>query len=174
MTDESTWVQDRIREEYGAGALPAGHGAAGEEPPLEILDRDDSELEDGTRDFSQLRRTANVVSVATVDEDDEAIGSDYDHRKEAVVNLQLEGVHYTAKGRIDPDGDVADTAPWNSLKRFVRRAVLRHRTYPDVGRPDVQYHSLLIQNATDQSRDYGDFYRLDLDIVFEGYEALPQ
>jgi len=171
MSEEVDFLIDRIRTEYGAGSLPAGSGAAGEEPPLAIVDRADVETEDGTRERVGDLATANYVSIASVDEATEPIGTEYDHALEHVAGLRIEGVHHTEWGHVDADGQ--EGAPWPSLKRVIRRGVLRARTFPDPGTPNIDYTDLRLANQSDQSQNYADYYRYDADIIFDGYEELP-
>jgi len=168
---EIEFLMDRIREEYGAGSLPAGSGAAGEEPPLTLVDRDNAQDEAGERGVTEDLQDTNVMSLASADESTTPIGTEYDHKLETVVGARLEGAHASEWGHIDPDGQ--DGAPWHSLKRVMRRAILRARTFPDSDRPNVSFTDLQLQNSTDQSRNYADYYRWDVDVVFNGFEKLP-
>jgi len=74
-------------------------------------------------------------------------------------------------GHVDPDG--AAGAPWSSLVATIRRALARKRTFPSVGRPDVDYLDLRFTNPAPRSADWGDYYRYDVDVLFRGYEDLP-
>lgn len=171
MTEEVDFLIKRIREEYGAGSLPAGYGGAGEEPPLELIDRDDVENEDDVRKRAGELTNHNIVSIASVDESTEPIGTEYDHDIEHVAGVRVEGVHHSEWGFIDGDG--GEGAPWSSLVRLIRRAILRVRTYPDTGTPNVSYTHLQLANTADQSDDWADYYRWDTDVLFDGFERLP-
>ncbi|WP_277540225.1 hypothetical protein [Haloarcula laminariae] len=171
MTEEVDFLIQRIRDEYGAGSLPAGYGAAGEEPPLELIDRADVENEDDVRKRKGELTSHNIVSIASVDESTAPIGTEYDHDIEHVAGVRVEGVHHSKYGFIDEDG--AEGAPWSSLVRLIRRAILRARTYPETGRPNVSYTELELANTADQSDDWADYYRWDTDVLFDGFERLP-
>lgn len=171
MTEEVDFLLNRIREEYGVGSLPAGTTGAGDEPPLRLIDRSDTERESGTRSPTGELTEANIVSITHVEEDTQPIGTEYDHDIETVCGLRIEGVHHSEWGHIDPGG--RNGTPWRSLVRVVRRAVLRERTFPDVGAPDINYTDLTLANGADQSSNYADYYRYDVDVLFSGYETLP-
>ena len=57
--------------------------------------------------------------------------------------------------------------------RFVRRAILRARTWPGAGRPNVSYTDLQLVNQAPQSDNYADYYRWETDVAFDGFETLP-
>jgi len=171
MTEEVDFLIQRIRDEYGVSSLPTGTTAVGSEPPLEIVDRDDAEFESGRRSRSGELTQANIVSIASVDDDSTAIGTEYDHSVERICGVRIEGLHHSEWGHIDPDG--REGAPWRSLVRIVRRAILRARGYPDPGTPDIGYTDLRLVNGVDQSQNYGDYYRYDVDVIFDGFERLP-
>lgn len=171
MTDEVEFLTARIRDEYGAGSLPAGHTPAGEDPPpLEIMDADESTDTDGVEETRVDPTRTNVVKVGSVDESPTPIGAGYDHRLQTITEVEVGGLDEDKLGWV---GTSQDRAPWGSLKRVIRRAVLRARSYPDVGRPDVAYHSLGIVNPADNSRRYADSYALEFDVEFTGVESLP-
>lgn len=171
MTEEIELIEQQLRDQYGAGALAAGTGAAGEEPPLEIIDRDNAALEDDDRSMSIDLQSANAVGLSTADVATSPIGTSYDHDLEHVVGVRIEGAHADEWGHIDPDGQ--DGAPFDSLVRFVRRAILRLRRFPTPGTPNVNYHSLRIDSETPLASGHGDYFRHDLDARFDGFETLP-
>lgn len=168
---EIEFLMQRIREEYGAGALEAGTGAAGEEPPLTLVDRNNARDEADQRGVTEDLQDTNVVSIASVDEATTPIGTEYDHDIEHVAGVRIEGLHESEWGHIDPDADAG--AAWDSLSRFVRRAILRARTFPKAKRPNVDYTDLRLSNHAPQSQDYADYYRYDVDVIFDGFEELP-
>jgi hypothetical protein len=161
----------RIRQEYGAGSLPAGTTDAGDEPPLELIDRSDTERENGRRSQTGELTDANIVSIASVDEETQPTGTEYDHDIDLVCGVRIEGLHHSEWGHIDSEG--RNGVPWRSLVRLVRRAILRERTFPAVGTPDTAYTALKLANGADQSSNYADYYRYDCDVIFSGYETLP-
>jgi len=170
MSEEVDFLIQRIRDEYGVSSLPTGTTAVGSEPPLELVDRDDAEFESGRRSRSGELTNANIVSIASTDDDTTAIGTEYDHSIERICSVRIEGLHHSEFGHIDPDGN--EGAPWRSLVRIVRRAILLAREYPQTASPDVGYTHLRLVNGVDQSSDYSDYYRYDVDVIFDGFEQL--
>jgi hypothetical protein len=184
VTAEVDFLIGRIEDEYGAGAMPAGYGeAGGDPPPLRVLDRSGDEYDageglagggsagSGDRGHKVDLTQTNVVSIAAVDESTTPIGTEYDHDIERVVGLRIEGLHHGEWGHIDSHGE--EGIPWSALVRTIRRAILRARTYPDTGTPDISYTQLQLSNSAPQSHNYGDYYRRDEDVVFDGFESLP-
>lgn len=184
MSEEVEFVIRRIDNEYGAGALPAGYGNAGADPPpLDVVDRahDEYDAGDGPASWGDSGSTdrsrggdltdANIVSVAPGGESTSPIGTAYDLDVERTASVRIEAVHHSEWGYIDPHGEQG--IPWPALVRVVRRAILRARTAPQTDTPDTSYTHLRLANQTDQSADYYDYYRADLDIVFDGFETLP-
>ena len=183
MTAEVDFLVERIEDEYGAGTMPAGYGDAGADPPpLQVLDRVNNEYNAGrgfaggggagsadrghTADLTQT----NVVSIAPIDESSAPIGTEYDHSIERTTSVQIEGLHHK-QGHIDSHGEQG--IPWPALVRTVRRAIMRARTYPPTETPDISYTHLQLANVVSQSDDYSDYYRHDLDVIFDGFERLP-
>lgn len=168
---EVQWVLDRIDEYYGYGVLPYGTDAYGDPPPLQRVDRDNSQDLDDVRSVTEPLKDGNIVAATLANYDTSPIGTEYDHRVNAVVGLRIVGLHYSEWGHVDPAGE--DGAPWAGLVQAVRRALLEKRTYPDVGRTDVTYTDLQLTNPSPLSHQYGDHYRYDVDVEFRGYEDLP-
>lgn len=144
------------------------------------IDRDEPTLYEGGGDLASAssRRTKSVdldepaaVSASFSGRDTTAIGTEYDHDVEATVDLRLEAVHASEYGAIDPDG--VDGVPFDELRERVRTALLAERTFPSVGRNGTSYTHLRLENEADVSGDEGDYFRYNLDVVFEGYEELP-
>ncbi|NLV11885.1 hypothetical protein [Haloarcula argentinensis] len=172
MTEEVDFLIERIREEYGAGSLPAGLRPAGEDPPpLALIDRQDVEDEDDIEQRKGELTRGNIVSVASVDESTSPIGTEYDHDIERVAGIRIEGLDADEFGYVDDSGD--DGAPWSSLVRVIRRAILRVRSYPGTGTPSIDYTHLELANAAPQSQTWSDYYRWDVDVIFDGFERLP-
>ncbi|EMA19014.1 hypothetical protein [Haloarcula argentinensis] len=172
MTEEVDFLIERIREEYGAGSLPAGMRPAGEDPPpLALIDRQDVEDEDDIEQRKSELRRGNIVSIASVDESSTPIGTEYDHDIERVAGIRIEGLTADKYGYVDESGDSG--APWSSLVRVIRRAILRVRSFPDTGTPSIDYTHLELTNAAPQSQTWSDYYRYDVDVLFDGFERLP-
>ncbi len=149
--------------------------------PVEVrrVDRDESRVYEGgqtvdmstpIRDREGKLKQAAYVGATLADVNSEPIGTEYDHGREAVVGLRLEGLHHSTFGPVDPDG--AAGVPWAELKRRARTALLTQRTWPGVGRADVTYTDLRLTNEAPQSAQYSDYYRWDVDVLFNGYEDL--
>lgn len=141
--------------------------------PLETVDRDNSEDVDADlHTIKQNLQTANYVGVGTIDNDAQAIGTEYQHRVQGGVSLRLIGAHVKEHGHIDPDD--TDGVAWYKLKNAVRRAILEEREFPQVpNRPNTTYTWLEETNPQDLSDRFGDFYAYECDILFRGFEELP-
>lgn len=154
-------------------AIDDNYGEPLADVPLERIDRDNADNVDAdTHGISEDLTRTNVVSAALVSIDPTPIGTEYDHRIQAVVGVRIEGAHHSEFGHIDPD-DV-DGVPWDELRDTVREAILEEREYPPVsGRSDTTYTHILELNPNDSSSEYADYYRFDADYAFVGYEDLP-
>lgn len=159
------WVLDQLQSVVDA--QPAGHS-------LERIDRDDSELLDGDiRTRTRELRSGNYVGAATADRSETPIGTEYDLQVEEVVGIRIEGLHYSAKGHVDPDGQngvVFDGDP--GLVQDIKTALYQGRRSPDAGRTSVNFTDLTITNQAPQSSRFADYYRFDADILFSGFEEL--
>ena len=172
MTAEVDFLIERIRDEYGMGSMPAGMRPAGEAPPpLDLIDRQDVKDEDDIEQRKKELTRGNIVSIASVDESTTAIGTEYDHDIERVAGIRIEGLTADKYGYVDESG--ADGMPWPSLVRVIRRAILRARRFPDTGTPSIDYTELELTNAAPQSQTWADYYRWDVDVLFDGFERLP-
>ena len=123
------------------------------------------------RDLDPELTKAVYVGARFVDRTPTALGTEYDHAIEAVVGVRIAGLHYSEWGHVDPDG--AAGIPWDVLVRRIRRAILSGRTFPDAGDQHTTYTDCQFQNESDQSDDWQDHYRYDVDVIFNGYEELP-
>jgi hypothetical protein len=143
--------------------------------PLKRIDRDESTILDGDiRSRTAELEKANYVGASLVDVSSSPIGTEYDHSREAVVGVRIEGLHHSQFGHVDPSG--SDGIPFgdeDGLVDRLRDALLVERTYPDAGSTDVTYTDLQVVNEAPQSNTYGDYYRHDFDVLFTGYETLP-
>jgi hypothetical protein len=143
--------------------------------PLRRVDRDDSRILDGgVRSRKADLQTANYVGVTLADVSNSPVGTEYDHEREAVVGVRIEGLHYSKHGHVDPEG--SDGVPFGEaggLVDRVRDALLVERTWPDAGGTNVTYTDLRVTNESPQSDNYQDYYHWDCDIVFNGYRELP-
>ncbi|MFB6237519.1 MAG: hypothetical protein ABEH81_04025 [Halopenitus sp.] len=162
MSSEVDWVLHTIKTNW-PGSFPND---------LTRVDRDDSELlEDDIREREGELQKSNFVGATHADEDTEPTGSEYNSKLETVVGIRIEGLHVDEWGNVDPTG--TDGITWETLKNNIRRGILQERSFPPVGAPNRDYHTLLVTNQADQSDDYRDFYRYDFDVVLDGYETLP-
>ncbi|WP_135852611.1 hypothetical protein [Halorussus salinus] len=143
--------------------------------PLQRIDRDESEFfDDGIRSRTAELRKTNAVGASLADVTNDPVGTEYDHAREAVVGVRIEGLHESEFGYIDPGG--SDGIPFSGgggLVDRIRDALLVNRTYPDAGGTGVTYTGLRLVNESNQSSNYQDYFRHDFDIVFNGYEELP-
>lgn len=153
--------------------------------PLERIDRDNSDLLDDspTHEMTPDLEGMNYVGAATASISDEPLGSDYDVETTRTVDVRVVGAHASEFGAIDPQSGTADaintthnTTTWTSLVDTIRSSILQksNRTFPTVNnRSNIGYKDLFIENWQDQSRNYGDHYRLDFTVRFVGFEDLP-
>lgn len=94
-----------------------------------------------------------------------AIGTGYDHRVTDAVNCRIEGAH------TDQWGTIADASAFQTIIDEAERVILTERTsFPTVN--GIDYHSVILRNGTNLSADEKDYFRYDVDVVFEGYEDL--
>ncbi|MEA5387123.1 hypothetical protein VB779_08680 [Haloarculaceae archaeon H-GB11] len=160
MSSEVEWVLDELSSVVAAVS-----------EPLVRVNRDTSELlEDSARSMTGDLTDANFVGATLADVSSTPIGTEYDHRREAVVGVRIEGLHHSEWGHIDPDG--VEGIAFDSLVNQIRDALLAQRTFPDAGGTDVSYTDLRIENEAPQSANYSDYFRHDLDVRFVGYENL--
>lgn len=154
-------------------AIDSNYGTPLADVPLERIDRDNSDiLEQSIHDVSAELQDSNYVGATLADRSTTAIGTEYDHDIETVVGVRIEGAHHSEWGHVDPDG--SDGVAWDTLVRTIRRAVLQEREFPSVSnRPNTTYTWIEERNFTDLSADYSDYYRADVDFVFQGFETLP-
>ncbi|MFC4549381.1 MULTISPECIES: hypothetical protein [Halorussus] len=143
--------------------------------PLKRVDRDESKILDGSiRSRTAELEKANYVGATLSDVTSQPIGTEYDHSREAVVGVRIEGLTHREFGYVDPNG--SSGIPFDNdggLVSRVRDALLVERTYPNAGGANVTYTDLRITNEAPQSSNYADYYRTDFDVVFNGYEDLP-
>lgn len=175
------WTLEQIKDnvigysnqEYGTTGYITDYTLRdGDQVTLKRVDRDTSTILDGNvRKHTDDLQTAAFVGVSYVDRSQQAIGTEYDHQLEEVVSVRIEGLDAAEYGHIDPDGDIG--IPFTTLVTRIRNAVLKGRKYPDAGGTNASFTHLLISNEAPQSRNYGDYYRHDFDVVFDGFEELP-
>jgi hypothetical protein len=79
-------------------------------------------------------------------------------------------LHESKFGHVDPDGGAG--VPWEELKQRIRSALYDGRTFPDAGRTNVAFTDLQLVNDAPQSSNYQDYYRWDVDVLFDGFEDL--
>lgn len=161
---EVTWTLTQLGSVVGAITTP-----------LKRIDRDNSEFfEGGIRNRTAELRKANYVGASLADVSSTPIGTEYDHDREAVVGVRIEGLHHSEYGYVDPSGSdgIAFSSDGGLVDR-IRDALLVERQYPAAGGADVTYTDLQIANEAPQSSDYSDYFRHDFDILLSGYETLP-
>jgi len=165
------WVLDTIETHWPAGSYS--------DIPLERIDRDNSELLDGSvTSHTEDLEAGNYVGASYADRAQTPIGTNYDLDLEVVVGVRIEGMlRGDNYGFINPDASVppataGDPVPWTPLVDAIRAAIYTGRKFPDTGRTNVDFTHLLITNEAPQASDYGDYYRHDFDVVFDGFETL--
>lgn len=178
MSAEVEWVLEQIGQSPVTGTMTVD-GTDGvtstttiQDEPLKRVNRDNSDILEGdirTRkaDLQDgLFVGATLASVST-----EPLGTEFDQRVEAVVGVRIEGLHHGEWGHVDPGG--TNGIPFGELVDDVTTTLYQERQFPDVGRPDTDYHTLRLENHAPQSAQYRDYYRYDFDVRFVGYETLP-
>ncbi|AFZ74561.1 hypothetical protein [Natronobacterium gregoryi] len=181
MSSEVNWVLDQlgdvvesVAEDY---SLESGD-------PVNVIrvNRTDSEVYDGSdpNDMTEPlhKRKEDLergvfIGARLADRDPTPVGTEYDHRLEAVVSLRIEGLTTRGGnyGHVDPAGE--NGVPFDVLTRRVRRTLLESRSYPDTGTPYTAYHDHVFTNEASLSAAYRDFYHYEIDIALRGYEELP-
>lgn len=173
---EVDWVLQKIKDNWDVvGTATVGSTTVGqdiEDVPLERIDRDNSKKLDGSvREHTDDLMDSNYVGASHVDKNTSPIGTEYDHDAEHIVSLRIEGLHESEFGHIDPDGN--DGITWTLLVQKILMSFLIDRKHPQVGRDRTVYTDIRTTNDDDQASDYGDYYRYDVDLIFDGYEDLP-
>lgn len=156
----------------GAGYYGAGHDSL-DDIPIQRIDRDDAKnLETGERVMAGKDYTNNYVGARTAETQAEAIGTEYDQRVQAVVNVRLSGTHHAQHGQIDPDGN--NGAVWTDLRDGVKLSIMHKRKFPAVGGPATTTYTWIDRvNEQDLSSDFKDKYRWEADFAFVGFEEEP-
>lgn len=173
--------------EFVLGAIKQNIGPALETVPLERIDRTNSLNLDKAGKVPAMSRpphrrseqleAMNYVGAADVETSRTFAGPDPNYEIDRVVGLRLEGLHVSAGGAIDPFAGTADaetvpwpTTQWTDLKDAITSALTSEIKFPDAGRTGTGYKDLTLVNEADTSRNYGDAYRLDVDVQFMGFE----
>lgn len=166
MSAETDWVLAQLASVVSA--QPDDH-------PLKRVDRENSDvLEDNIRDLEDELMEANFIGAKLTDRNPSPVGLEFDNAIEAIVGVRIVGLHHSKFGHVDPDGvDGVEFDADSGLVRDIRRAVLAGREFPDAGGPDVDYHTLFIENESPLSGQYQDLYHYEFDARFVGYEELP-
>jgi hypothetical protein len=140
--------------------------------PLELVDRDNSRLFDsGIRERRGELQEANYVGATLASREPTPIGTEYDHQLDTVVGVRIEGLHHDEFGYVDPDEN--NGIPFDDLVDDVRRQLLAARRFPDAGRANVSFTDLTITNESPAMSDWADYFRYDLDVIYSGFETLP-
>lgn len=157
-------------------AQPADH-------PLRRVDRDTSRVyETGSKLDMQAPlytreeklEAANFVGVASQTTDPTPAGPNQRYELSTTASIRLEALTRDggAYGHVHPEGEDG-APPFDELFRAVFDAVRAEISYPDVGRPGVNYRDLTITNVDEQLADFKDFYRAEFDVQFRGYTDTP-
>lgn len=161
MSSEVEWVLAQLKSVVDA--QPADH-------PLKRVNRNDSDTLDGNiHDRTGNLRVANYVGVGGGDRSSTPVGTEYDRRLETTVGVRIEGMHHHERGHIDPDG--TNAVAFDTLVHDVRDAIDAGLEFPSVGASNINYHTAYIENETNRSSNYADFYEYRFDVRFVGYET---
>jgi hypothetical protein len=174
---EVEFVLDTIKQNIGPALADI---------PLERIDRTNSLNLDGGDALSMSRaphrrseslEAMTYVGAADVETSRTFVDPDPNYEVDRVVGVRLEGLHVSAGGAIDPYAGTADsetvpwpTTQWTDLKDAITSALTSEIKFPDAGRTGTGYKDLTLVNEADTSRNYGDAYRLDVDVQFMGFE----
>lgn len=181
MTTEVNWVLEQLGSVVDH--LENNYTNRNNNPvTLKRVNRDDSSVYDGSESLdlnepihkrSDSLEGGNYVSATLADRAPEPSGFEYDHELETVVSLRVEGMtsQRGLYGHVDSDGE--NGVPFSVLIRKIRRTLLASRSYPQTDVPHTEYYTLLVTNDDPQSNEYRDFYRYEMDVVFQGDEQLP-
>ncbi|MFC5278648.1 hypothetical protein ACFPM1_07755 [Halorubrum rubrum] len=167
---ETQWVFDTVAGIVDDTSLAWGTSQdvdtdAGE-VPIRRVDRNESEIFDGSiRTRKSELQTSNYISAALVDDDESHGGFGGEYDAEAIVSLRIEGLTHRKRGHIDPDGQ--EGIDFTTLYRRVREALKAADEWPGVAGAD--YHTVFLENGTNRSSDWRDFYDYRVDVRFDGY-----
>ena len=160
MTKEVDWVLEQLGSVVGSTTTP-----------LRRVNRDESRiLEQDVRSIQGELTRANYVGVTHVDTTRDPVGTEYDADREVVVGVRVTGLTCEEHGWVDSTGQAG--MPFDELVARCKDALWSERTWPAAGPSGVSYTHLQLQNESNTSEQYADFYRADWDVVFDGYEDL--
>ena len=167
---EIQWVFDTLDTIVYQTAIE--WGTEGDVPdgavPVRRVDRNDSDIYDGNIHTRRSDLTkSNYISAALTDDGESHGGFGDDYNAEAIVSLRIEGLTRRGGnyGHVDPSGD--DGIVFREFYDAVRNALRANDRHPDVaGR---SYHTVFLENGTNRSSNYSDFYEYRLDCRFDGY-----
>lgn len=148
---------------------------------LRRVDRDNSRIYDGSNPLDmeapihtrkgKLEQGCYIGARSTT-VSETPIGTEFNLDVERVVGVRIEGLHHGEYGHVDPDG--GNGIPFHVLKRRLKQALYDKREWPAADDPaaNVAFTHLSLANENDPSSDWKDFYRVDVDVVFDGFEFL--
>ncbi|WP_049979363.1 hypothetical protein [Halolamina rubra] len=187
MTAEVDWVLEQF--ESVVDAQPDSH-------PLYRVDRDQSHVYETGEDLDMQTpirertgelKKANYVGVSHADTSTSPIGTEFDLEVERIVSVRVEGLHHSEWGHVDPagyggGGYGAGGYGVNLGARFddatglvadLQAALWTERQWPNVPRDGTEYTHLLVRDYGPRLDEYGDYYRYDFEVLFDGFEDLP-
>jgi hypothetical protein len=166
---ETQWVFDTVAGIVDGTSLAWGSVSevADDAVPARRVDRNESEIYDGAgiqKRKGDLKKS-NYISAALVDDDESHGGFGDEYNAEAIVSLRVEGLTHREHGHVDPDGE--DGIDFTTFYHLVRDELQENDEHPDVaGRG---YHTVFLENGTNRSGDYADFYDYRVDVRFDGF-----
>ena len=168
---EVQWVLDTLQPIVEDTALTWGSTSETVDGtvPVRRVNRDESTIYDleAVRSRKADLQASNLIGVSLQERPSQPAGTD-EHRAEAIVGVRVEGLHYSKFGHIDPEG--VDGVAFETLTTAVRQTLSDAGQYPDVDRGNTGYQTALVENDTDRSSNYRDFYDYRLDVRFRGFE----
>ena len=153
---------------YGEG-LYSGHGEPiGELPAFIDGDNSTSEEFEGRRVKFDPERTNAIVVSSSPNRIQEPVGTEFDYRFEDGVSIRIAGLE---RGR--HFGHLSSAMEFQQLVGEVRRVIHDHRTLPDLDIPNTGGLDARIEDETNLSSQYRDWYEYDMTVVIRGFESLP-
>lgn len=148
--------------------------------PLRRVDRDESVLYDGDGGVPDMRtpikkrkgdlKKANYVAATfNGNADRTPLGVDGGDVVQPTVSVRIEGYTSRGYGWIDPEN--VDGVPWDTLVENVKQAIRDQQYDPDVEDYDVDAVRLYLENESDSSHLWSDYYLATFDVRFVGSDC---
>lgn len=154
--DPRLWVLDTFVEQWPGTEFP---------DVVERFNRDDSEsIDTGVRSGDFDLEEGVSVGAALADDNREPIATSFSYDVETTISVRVEGLHQDQYGHIESS---------DAFRQFIdalKEALRRERAMPSIDGGAYHYHTLLIENETDNSADGRDYYHATWDVRIKGRE----